>query len=687
MEKPDQWDRLCEVFSRVLREPAERRHAVLERECGGDVALLEEIEGLIEQESKARSFLGSGVEIALDPPILLTSGHVLGGRFRIQRLLGFGGMGQVYEAQDLEVSEPVALKVLRNEIATDPSALDRFRQEVQLARRITHPNVCRVYDVERASIRAGENEVEVKFITMELLEGETLAERLRRDTPLRREEADDILTQVAEGLSAAHALGIVHRDLKPANIMLIDTAGGRRRAVVTDFGLAKMEAGEDSPLTQRYIAGTPEYMAPEQLSGGPITPATDIYAFGLLVRKLESAAAGGKPRRWGGGARSEWAGIAKRCVAENAEMRFRGAGELTKALRRSTARRRFLQIAAGSSVAVTAAAVAAWKGLPGQRAMSPEADALYQKGRLHSRRLTTEDLKRAIEYFQKAIEIDRTFASAWCGLADAYSQLNDYGGMPHREAARLATAAAREAVRLAPRSGEAHASLGLAVSLDVEAWPAAERSFVEALRLNSGYAPAYQWYAGFLARSRRTQEAIAQMKVAVAKDPVSLPSSAVLGWMYYFDRQYGRAIEQGLATIDLDPNFRYGYLLLARSYAETRSFAKAVQMCDRGIELSGNAPVFRSARACVDAIDGRESDARKAAAELEQRRSAEFVSATYVSTIYSLLHDAERAFYWLEKGYEERDASILLVQAYPQFDPIRTDQRYIDLLRKLRFSV
>ena len=193
-------------------------------------------------------------------------------------------MGEVVEAGDLELGEQVALKFLRPEQHSDPQALERFRRELRLARKVTHPNVCRLFDVGRAEV-GGRT---VDFLTMQLLGGESLADRLERAGRLRPEEALPLVRQMAAGLAAAHEAGVIHRDFKAANVMLVPCSGGER-AVVTDFGLARVHTAgpSDGTLTRAGdIVGTPAYMAPEQVEGLPVTPATDVYALGIVLYEM-----------------------------------------------------------------------------------------------------------------------------------------------------------------------------------------------------------------------------------------------------------------------------------------------------------------------------------------------------------------------------------------------------------------
>jgi serine/threonine-protein kinase len=199
-----------------------------------------------------------------------TPGTVLAERYRIIGLLGHGGMGEVYRADDLKLGQPVALKFLPRALAADPTRLERFYAEVRIARQVSHPNVCRVYDV-------GEIEGQ-HFLSMEFVDGEDLASLLKRIGRLPADKALDISRELCAGLAAAHDKGVLHRDLKPANVMV----DGRGRARITDFGLA-VAAGE---VVRGEVSGTPAYMAPEQLEGKGASVRSDIYALGLVLYEL-----------------------------------------------------------------------------------------------------------------------------------------------------------------------------------------------------------------------------------------------------------------------------------------------------------------------------------------------------------------------------------------------------------------
>ncbi len=271
---PEQWKKLQELFEEVTQKPPQERETALQRvaEAVPDPSLVEELRRLIEHSEPDPEFLrpiqGLGAET-------LRPGDVIAGRFEIVRLISRGGMGAVFEAVDRKLGEPVAIKVIAPEYARDRKLLERFLREVQIARRVSHPNICRIHDLGE---HAG-----APYLTMELLEGETLATRLEHG-PVPLEEWENLARQLFDGLAAAHAAGIVHRDLKPSNLML---AGPR--LVILDFGLARPVLNqEDRGLTHSgMLVGTLDWMAPEQLMGEH-DERSDVYSAALiLVRMLK----------------------------------------------------------------------------------------------------------------------------------------------------------------------------------------------------------------------------------------------------------------------------------------------------------------------------------------------------------------------------------------------------------------
>jgi eukaryotic-like serine/threonine-protein kinase len=304
------WEAIAKIFGAALEKPQSDREKFVRDACAGDLELESEVARLLAADEDAGSFLERPA-ISTAPPefapgrecSLLASGSLISGRFEILRFIGQGGMGQVYEALDRELKGRVALKAIREDISSDPRMLSRFRREVLLTRRITHPNVCRTFDIDRHSSTADDGtNSDITFLTMELLEGETLADLLRRQRRLTAAEALPLVLQMIQALGAAHNVGIVHRDFKPSNVLLVPSgvqSNKGLRVVVTDFGLARafLPHGQISPeqaatsLTgSQGLMGTLVYMAPEQFERGEATVATDIYSLGLVMYEMVTGA-------------------------------------------------------------------------------------------------------------------------------------------------------------------------------------------------------------------------------------------------------------------------------------------------------------------------------------------------------------------------------------------------------------
>jgi serine/threonine protein kinase/tetratricopeptide (TPR) repeat protein len=284
---PERWNQLRSLYDLALDHAPAERLKVLSSQAGADTALVDEVLRMIALDQDAGDFLEESPARQLrqqlaEPQPLFEAGQSVAQRFNVIRLLGSGGMGEVYEAEDTDLGERVALKTLRVDRLADPKAHYRLRREALLARKITHPNVCRIFDILRHQ-RDGE---EFAVLSMEFLPGLTLAAHLKQSGPFTPQAAEPIIRQILAALIAAHQVGVIHRDLKPSNIMLVAD-----RAVVTDFGLAITGATSDAaPLTtlthSGQLVGTPEYMAPEQIRNQPVTAQSDIYSLGVVMYEM-----------------------------------------------------------------------------------------------------------------------------------------------------------------------------------------------------------------------------------------------------------------------------------------------------------------------------------------------------------------------------------------------------------------
>ena len=278
--KPEQWQQAREVLADALELQPKDRSAFLDRVCSSDHSLRREVERLLAANDEARSdFLrSSGLCIALVPGTKL-------GDYEIVKLLGSGGMGEVYRARDTRLARDVAIKVLPAFYSSDPDRLRRFEQEARAAAALNHSNILAVFQMGTYD--------GAPYLVSELLEGSTLREHLVRG-PMPFRKAIDIGAQVARGLAAAHEKGIVHRDLKPENLFV--TKDGRVK--ILDFGLAKLIQPSSSSSHSALMAsteteagtvmGTVGYMAPEQVRGRTIDHRADVFAFGAILHEMLS---------------------------------------------------------------------------------------------------------------------------------------------------------------------------------------------------------------------------------------------------------------------------------------------------------------------------------------------------------------------------------------------------------------
>jgi tetratricopeptide (TPR) repeat protein len=291
-EAPD-WSRVKEIFAEASDLPPDGRAAHVHAAAAGDAAIEAEVLRLLRLDQGAEEWLDglrppTGIVHSAAELHAFFPGQVLAARYEIQQFLAVGGMGEVYRAHDLQLDQNIAIKVLSGELAT-ADQLSLLKREVQAARRIQHANVCRVFDLVHTEMARGRS---AAFLTMELLQGETLSQKLRREGAFTERQALPLIRQMVAALAAAHQAGVVHGDFKSANVMIVPREGGSPRAVVTDFGLARrLASGRGQTLlsaSQSILAGygTPAYMSPEQIQGGKASQPADIYALGVVLYEM-----------------------------------------------------------------------------------------------------------------------------------------------------------------------------------------------------------------------------------------------------------------------------------------------------------------------------------------------------------------------------------------------------------------
>ena len=326
--------------------------------------------------------------------------------------------------------------------------------------------------------------------------------------------------------------------------------------------------------------------------------------------------------------------------------------------------------------------------LTGSRPVNPQALDLYLKGRYYWNKRTPEALKKSLECFQQAIERDPNYAPAYAGLADSYAMLaaGFYAVLPPREAYPKAEAAATKALQLDGTLAEAHATLAWSKVFFDWDWQGGEREFKRAIELNPGNANAHHWYAVFLTIMGRHSEAISEDRKAESLNPLSLIISADLAMQAFGPAGlYDQEMEQCRKTLEMNASFPIAHACLSDSYKHKRMYDEAATEMREAIDLSGGSVVWVSALAQIYALAGKRIEAMKILNELNVRSKQEYVSPDLFAEIYASLGENDRAFAWIEKGYEERSDLVGGLKAGRQLDPLRSDPRYQVLLRRMNF--
>jgi TolB-like protein/DNA-binding winged helix-turn-helix (wHTH) protein/Flp pilus assembly protein TadD len=315
--------------------------------------------------------------------------------------------------------------------------------------------------------------------------------------------------------------------------------------------------------------------------------------------------------------------------------------------------------------------------------LDPDAYEAYLKGRYYWNKRTAEGIQRALVYFQQAIDKDPSYGAAYSGLADCNSVLTWHGFTAPAETLPKAHAAALKAVEIDPQSAEAHASLALVLHNKWD-WPGAETEFKRALQLDPRYANAHHWYGDYLSVRGRHEEALIEARRALDLDPLNLMIGTWLGLRYYLARQYDGALEQSRNTLELDPNFAAAHLVLGETYVQMGFDQKGLAELQSAASLSGDSPLYLAQVAVAHARAGRKTEALQIIARLQTISSKRYVSPYGLAQIYAALNDKEQTFKWLQIAYDDRAVWMTYLAVDPVFDGFRSDQRFQDLLRRVR---
>jgi TolB-like protein/DNA-binding winged helix-turn-helix (wHTH) protein len=323
--------------------------------------------------------------------------------------------------------------------------------------------------------------------------------------------------------------------------------------------------------------------------------------------------------------------------------------------------------------------------LTSTRPVNPEAHRLYLLGRFYWNKRTEEGSKKAIDHFQRAIELDPAYAPAYAGLADSYILLGDWGYLPPRDAYPKSEAAARKALQIDEASAEAHTSLAYDYFEYDWDWAACEKEFKRAIELNPNYATARQWYSEYLSAMRRHAEAIAEAQRGAELDPLSPIISAEGPFRYYFARRHDEAIRGFRDTVSLFPEFAIAYGGLGLAYEANGMYQEAIASYQKARSLSGASAAELAALGQAYAKGGIRGYYLWELQRLREESKHRYVRAADFAYLFADLGENDEAFSCLERAYRDRDWHLALLQIHPLLDPLRSDPRFQDLLRRMNF--
>ncbi|MGD9347680.1 MAG: protein kinase, partial [Candidatus Aminicenantes bacterium] len=704
----------------------------------------------------------------------------------------------------------IALKVIKPEIASDAKTIERFKNELRLARKIRHKNICQMYDMGEWT--------GTHFITMEYVSGEDLKSFIHRSKQLSIPAAIAIAEEVCEGLKEAHRLGVVHRDLKPSNIM-IDRDGNAR---IMDFGIARAVTGKGITGSGVMI-GTPEYMSPEQAEGKEVDQSADLYSLGVILYEMVTGQLpfeGGTPLSIALKHKSEappdpkktyphisenLSRLILKCMEKDPKRRYRNAEEmlldlkkielpepelpknakyewknsiavlpfknmsadpeqeyfcegLSEELINALTQIKDLRVVArtsafsfkdkeidvreighkldvetvlegsvrkaGDRLRITAQLINVADGyhiwsdrfdreladifdiqdeislaitdklkielLGDEKARLTkryrddfEAYNIYLKGLYFRRKLTWDNIEKAIELLNQAIDKDPKNALAWAGLAYSYMVSYFYGEKSHEEAYPLAKKAAAKALELDDQITEAYEACA-AISAYMEwKWDGALAYLDRALELNPGYAWSYFHRGSVLMYLAHLEESIINSVKACELDPLNAAFNRNLGIIYFRAGQLENAFETLRRTIEMDPGFPLTHLYMAYIYIKKNMYKEALAELQKESPLRGFLePHF----GIVYGLMGQSGKSREILDELIERSEREYISPYGLALLYFTLDENDLGFSSLERACETRDGWMAQIKIDFLLDRVRSDPRFKEILKKVNLS-
>ncbi len=633
-------------------------------------------------------------------PPALDAGVLLLERFEISRLLGHGGMGEVYAGYDRESRENVAIKMVRSTLAENPDYIKQLRHEIQIARRIHHPNVCRLFDLHRAMAADGK---ELVFLTMEFIEGPTLQDRIDGSGPLAPDEVRMLAGQLAAGLEAIHQAGIVHRDLKSHNILLSKTARG---AVILDFGLARQEnvLNSLSIFGSKAIVGTPVFMPPEQLRGEASSAESDIYALGavlyhaltgklpfdgesmlaIAVQKLDAP-----PPRLRTAApqlATVWDRAVSSCLQVNPHDRPSSANavlDIIDGKSKGTVRLSRRAMVLGGTAALALSGVT-YFAVTRPHVAPPQAQIKFKQAEEFAKRRSRENLLAAISGYQDAVKIDPKYADAWAGLAQAYSTAANFVYMEPRQARSQAASAAATALALNSHLARARIIQTSLRSIDFQHWREADGMFRELADSYPENPQIHIAYATYLGRAGRFDDAIRQAQRAVALDPASLSANGQLAEEFFRGGRLKMFLTQAREVVRLQDFEQTGHLQLARALEWNGDLSAARHELELA-KLYGAEDSVNCFEATLLVAEGRREEAVTLGQKIRHLAQQQFIETNAMVGVFAALKDTDQVLEILEEGYKKGDATVLAAATNPYMKKLGPDPKIRAFFQRLGF--
>ncbi|HEY1938494.1 MAG TPA: protein kinase [Candidatus Angelobacter sp.] len=734
----EQWEQIKELFEGALDCSPAERPSFLSRLAQRDPAIASQVAELVASFEQAGDFLLQPCCVSSDfledlelevEQQRFSPDDVLCGRFRIVNLIGRGGMGEVYKAWDEELEDHIALKTLRLEISTHELFTSRFRRELQLARKVTHPNVCRIFDSFKHPVGDG---TYISVLSMELLQGQTLADYLKAKGRLTAVEALPIAQQIIAGLSAIHAAGIVHRDLKPANLILVPengaaknnpaqsstnnevvdhlTQGAKAKAAesratsflikITDFGIAGRQPDGLSQAAQTEVSkllGTPDYMAPEQLEHTRANIQSDIYSLGLVLYEMvtgvkpfanasawkRTTAEAPSARKLAGDLPENWNHVIECSLQRKPAKR---PGSTSEMLRLFDARvpRKWPWKSASVTGAILITALTLFVARPHH--VNPQAQIAVDSARVAMDNQSKDTYDHAIQEYRSAIELDPNWAEPWAELAYAYAAAGNARYIDGEMALREARRAAGVALQIDSRLAKAHAALGWTQSLDFDDWPKAESAFLTALRLSPEDGQIHYWFGVHLRKKGRFNDAEQQDELALRlthqRDPSVWCELAFLYWTSGNIIKLHQHLQEQLKAF---PNYSLTRFLYARLLKLEGNYEEAEKQLEFAEQLDLNPFTALVERASLAVYKGDTVAARRYIDQLVEASHTNEVDGLLLAGVYAKLGENDTAFAVLETAYKKKDNTLLSLATSPVLEPLRKDPRFTSLLQRLHF--